>query len=105
MRVRYSVASARGFSYQRRGGGTAASGMSGLDEVHEGIGLLTWWGFSPAVDLLSSSSVGVAAAAATADAEVNPSSAVDGAAEVNVLLMGAGDCRHMVSDGTTSITL
>lgn len=52
----------------------------------DGLGTITWWGFSPCIDLLGS------------DTELEVPSAVgppgSGKDEINVLLLGCGDLRH-----------
>ncbi|XP_069494165.1 dynein axonemal assembly factor 3 [Ambystoma mexicanum] len=53
----------------------------------EGFGALTWWGFSPALDLQMK-------CLGSSMEHMNLSE--DGTPELNILLVGSGDCRHLL---------
>ncbi|KPP59926.1 hypothetical protein Z043_122111, partial [Scleropages formosus] len=76
----------------------------------EGAGCVTWWGFSPALDLLSSggsptsqpvrvtvpSQVSLVTLSAAPFGLVSPSCPARQEGDVNVLLIGSGDPRHIL---------
>eukprot|EP00040_Diaphanoeca_grandis_P002733 m.22561 g.22561 ORF g.22561 m.22561 type:complete len:475 (+) comp13856_c0_seq1:115-1539(+) len=55
-----------------------------INEFYEGLGLINWWGFTPALDLLGS--------------DTKSENVADGTdkGEVNILLVGQGDARHIL---------
>lgn len=82
---------------------TAAAVVRKLGSHSTALSLVNWWGFTPALDLIShaqrcaetAAGADAAGGAASAPAAADDAGGSDGS-EVNILLMGAGDIRHIL---------
>lgn len=55
----------------------------------EGFGSITWWGFTPALDLQVETNDGCLE-------EIPDEAGKEGSSFLNILIVGAGDCRHII---------